>query len=357
MNMLFNVKNFMTMIFSEHNQQQMEIVARFLAGEMGDEERTNFEREMNRHDENIEFVAKMEKEWKLMGKFKQSVVDTDSGWAKMIARLEQDDLIPAKNNVPLHRYRIRPTMRWAAVAMVILAVGSLIVYVNSKMYVSPQIVNLTTGKEQNALVHTLGDGSVVYLASNTSLAFPKVFDSKGRKVELNKGEAFFDIARNPQSPFFIETKDVTIQVLGTAFNVKKASQSNFELIVERGLVKVTLKVGNSESFFVKAGERFTVVGNKITKAENQDVGYRAWRTKRMQFKDERLQDVIMVLNKNYHSNIVLSSSDLFDRRLTVTFSNNTISAITDLICQAMNLKSERRMDTLFISKSDEPNER
>lgn len=88
------------------------------------------------------------------------------------------------------------------------------------------------------LVTTLEDGSVVYLAGNTSLKFPEHFSSDRREVSL-QGNALFEVAGNRKRPFVIETEDTRIEVLGTAFNVKSNDSSPFELSVQRGEVKVT----------------------------------------------------------------------------------------------------------------------
>ncbi|HUW06655.1 MAG TPA: FecR domain-containing protein [Williamwhitmania sp.] len=340
------------MKLDENNQQHFEYIGRYLAGEMFDEERQIFEGEIDMFDENKELLAQMKKEWRLMGKYKDSkMVNTDSAWAKLADRFEEDGLLPKHTIIAKQPKRITPMLRWAAAAIVVMAVGTTWIYTSHRLKVSSQLVNLSTGSEPTALIHTLDDGSTVYLASNTSLSFPKEFDTRERKVELN-GEAFFEVAHNSRQPFLIETAAATIQVLGTAFNVRSETPSTFELIVERGKVKVTLKDGSSNSFVVSAGERLAAVGSNVSVVKNSNNDYMAWRLQRMQFKDERLQDVVNVLNRNYHSSIVLASSELGNRRLTVTFSNNTLSSITDLICLALQLKSEVKSDTVIISQAD-----
>jgi len=65
---------------------------------------------------------------------------------------------------------------------------------------------------------TLADGTVVWLNSVSSLTYPTSFTGTERLVEL-KGEAYFEVAHNEKMPFKVKTKDVTVQVLGTHFNV------------------------------------------------------------------------------------------------------------------------------------------
>lgn len=74
-------------------------------------------------------------------------------------------------------------------------------------------------REKPTLVKTLEDGSVVYLAQESTLKYPEHFAEDKREVNL-QGEAFFDVAKKPEQAFTIETARVRVEVLGTAFNVR-----------------------------------------------------------------------------------------------------------------------------------------
>lgn len=95
--------------------------------------------------------------------------------------------------------------------------------------------------EQSTLVTTLEDGSIVYMGGETSLQYPEHFSMDKREVSL-QGNALFDVAGNRERPFLIETEEVRIEVLGTMFHVKSDVGSTFELSVQRGKVKVALKI-------------------------------------------------------------------------------------------------------------------
>lgn len=71
----------------------------------------------------------------------------------------------------------------------------------------------------------LPDGSVVTLNSGSTLKYPGTFAVSDRTVILD-GEAFFDVKKNPSRPFLVRTKDITVKVLGTTFNVKSYSDDN-----------------------------------------------------------------------------------------------------------------------------------
>lgn len=100
----------------------------------------------------------------------------------------------------------------------------------------------TENQDIPTLVTTLEDGSVVFLAKETSIRYPEHFVSDKREVSL-QGDAFFDVAKNRERPFWIDTEQVKIEVLGTAFSVKSVEDAPFRLSVQRGTVRVTLKKG------------------------------------------------------------------------------------------------------------------
>src|SRR5665647_1100001 len=81
----------------------------------------------------------------------------------------------------------------------------------------------------------LSDSTVVWLNAGSRLVYPTLFKNKTREVLLF-GEAFFEVAKNPEKPFIVKTSDLEIRVLGTQFNV-----SAYE---EDDLVQTVLKEGS-----------------------------------------------------------------------------------------------------------------
>lgn len=65
----------------------------------------------------------------------------------------------------------------------------------------------------------LSDGTKVWLNSESELKYASEFVGEERRVYLT-GEAYFEVAHNPNKPFFVEAKNLQIQVLGTSFGVR-----------------------------------------------------------------------------------------------------------------------------------------
>lgn len=122
-------------------------------------------------------------------------------------------------------------------------------------------------REKPTLVKTLEDGSVVYLAQESTLKYPEHFAEDKREVNL-QGEAFFDVAKKPEQAFTIETARVRVEVLGTAFNVRSNEGVPFSLSVKRGKVKVLLKQ-EEQTVFVEAGETVILQGAVCSSARRR----------------------------------------------------------------------------------------
>jgi len=101
---------------------------------------------------------------------------------------------------------------------------------------------------------TLTDGTQVWLNENTRFSYPKAFTGVRRPVEL-AGEAFFDVAKNPDKPFEISTSESEVKVLGTSFNVRAYTKEP--------TTTVTVKTGKVQ--FVE-----TSLGKAVTLTQNQE---------------------------------------------------------------------------------------
>ncbi|MBX2843069.1 MAG: FecR family protein [Flammeovirgaceae bacterium] len=93
----------------------------------------------------------------------------------------------------------------------------------------------------------LPDGSIVKLNSDSKITFPARF-SRNRIIKL-EGEAFFDVVKNKNFPFVVNTEKIKVKVLGTSFNVKSfPDEEMVEVAVLSGKVMASTKMGTSINF-------------------------------------------------------------------------------------------------------------
>ena len=283
-----------------------------------------------------------------MTQIEKNNTSTDKAWNQLYSRLEEDGLLPEKETHKRTFLR-STTFKWVAgIAILLVSITALSIAVSHSLK-ERQLLSLYNEKDEATLVTTLEDGSIVYLADQTSLKYPEHFERERREVFL-QGNAFFDVKGNRKRPFVIETDLIQVEVLGTAFNVKGRDNDNFSLSVDRGEVKVTLKK-TGQTIHIKAGETGLLQADRLETVPTKDVDQFNKYTKQMQFKDERLADVVRVINRNSEGIQLEVAPGLEHRLLTVSFSNDSASSMAQLICMALNLDCIRQEDRIRISES------
>lgn len=145
--------------------------------------------------------------------------------------------------------RRRRNYRWIAAACVLLllSVGSY----QSFLYFAPyqqEMVATVTSPRDIRILH-LPDGTRVWVNENTEIEYPVHFAKNERNIVL-KGEAFFEVARDPSKPFIITSGSIKTTVLGTSFNIKAYESKTTEVQVRTGKVKVE---GEANTVFLVRG--------------------------------------------------------------------------------------------------------
>ncbi len=149
----------------------------------------------------------------------------------------------------------------------------------------------------------LPDGSKVWLNSASTLRFPALFSGNTREVELN-GEAYFDVAKNPNKPFKVITKDQIVEVLGTQFNINSYSdEETFKTTLIEGSVKIIYK---DRVVLLSPGQQFQPErhSSKVIEADTEEVT--AWKNGYFLFKDEDIQSIMRKISRWYNVEVSYS---------------------------------------------------
>ncbi|MDC7682120.1 FecR domain-containing protein [Asticcacaulis sp. BYS171W] len=139
---------------------------------------------------------------------------------------------------------------WGGGAVAASMAGALVVL----SAVDSQAQVLTTEKGEARAV-PLKDGSLVNLNTDTHLR--ALVNARHRRVDLEAGEALFEVAKDPTRPFTVNTENVEFVALGTSFVVRRLNSHQVVLLVRDGLVDVRL-AGSDTIVRVGAGERLKV---------------------------------------------------------------------------------------------------
>lgn len=209
---------------------------------------------------------------------------------------------------------------------------------------------------------TLPDGSVVTLGARSELDVN--FSETERRVTLVSGEAFFEVARNPDRPFFVDAGAASVRVVGTKFDVRRRATGVGVAVLE-GEVRVSNErtVREDRARVLRAGDAVEVVGNASAlftpAAVVQPVApSRAgpagdWRTGRLTFDGVQLADVAADINRYYAPGLSVSE-DAANLRLTASFRANEIERFLGALDAALPVKVTRSPDGAFAARARQP---
>lgn len=164
----------------------------------------------------------------------------------------------------------------------------------------------------------LSDGTKVWLNSETVLRYPVQFAGNERKVELT-GEAFFEVARNEKAPFFVESGEQVIKVLGTEFNVSSYLENPFiSTTLVKGSVEVFIRNKPETRQILAPNEQSTInkADAQIKKQKVDPYLYSAWKDGRFVFENQNLDEIMKTLSKWYNVEVVFAREDLKNFRFT-----------------------------------------
>lgn len=189
----------------------------------------------------------------------------------------------------------------------------------------------------------LPDNTQVWINSGSSLKYPVNYGTESREVFL-EGEAYFDVTKQNGKLFIVNTKDVRIKVLGTAFNVKSYGlEKTVETTVVRGLVQVESISSVSGAVLVNPNEKATYIkvlkqlAVTSTSKPNQMVEKQvrpiqiskinpetviSWKDQHLIFTDEMFRDMIVKMERWYNIKIEINDTSLLSERYNGKFVHN-----------------------------------
>lgn len=263
--------------------------------------------------------------------------DADVAWQKIQAKLqanEKEKTITLRS--PNHPYHL--FLRIAAGVIVILGVG----FFGYRIF-RPATVNTFQTQDATA-ADTLPDGSDIFLNRQTKIEYTTERDVHIAKLS---GEAYFSIQHEDEKTFIVEAEETFIKDIGTSFNVKAYPGSPvIEVVVDEG--EVIFYTKDRPGISVKANEKG--IYRKDTRTfmvSEPQANVTAYRSKRFIFNNNALGTVVETLNSVYSTEIQIDDH-LSSCRLTVTFEDETIDEIADIIAETLGLTVSRDANVITL---------
>jgi hypothetical protein len=148
---------------------------------------------------------------------------------------------------------------------------------------------------------TLADGTIMYVNSGTRVIYPIEFIGNTREIYVD-GEIYIHVASDPRHPFVVKTKDLSVQVLGTSFNIMAyESDLNKQIVLVKGSVKVS---GKTKETKLSPSQMYEVKGEGEAFVSTVDVSkYISWINGLYRFDSEKLEVVLSRLSRYYGTDI------------------------------------------------------
>ncbi|SDE11445.1 FecR family protein [Dyadobacter soli] len=254
--------------------------------------------------------------------------------------------------------------KWAAAACIsalLLAAGWFITRENRQADASyPQLVaraaekyDLIEVKNLTRAVRlvNLPDGSSVILKKGSMLSYPTAFDKASREVYLT-GEAFFEIARNPEKPFFVHANQIITKVLGTSFNVHAYPHEQIRVSVKTGLVSVYKASGDDakaaqsghslKGLLLSANQQAIYAGDRIVRASATQEAVSPVNEAVMTFEYEErpVGEIFAELEKAYGITVVYDTTVIGKCPVTASLTGEPLNEKLKLLCKAVRASYE-----------------
>lgn len=166
----------------------------------------------------------------------------------------------------------------------------------------------------------LDDGTRVFLHPGSRLSVPVSAFSGHRPVRL-EGEAFFDVAEDPNAPFQITTSQTRVTVLGTRFNVEAYPTKPVTTVtVASGKVRLESLDGNRK-IVLTANQRgsYRSTSSELVRETTTNLNELSWMRGNLEFRNTKLSEVLADMEASFNISIRLENQELVDCPITGRF--------------------------------------
>ena len=312
------------------------LIALYLKGEASPEEAMQLEDWMSAGRQNAVLFASLEKTYALTHNKAQFVSpDVESVWENIKPQPKADTKV-----IPLWKSR-RFYIPAAAIAVVMFAIGALLNhYMSHDKYLAgyhqrdtSDIILKNTVIQASDMVasFTLQDQSKVELQPGSKLTLSSDFNKQGRNVTL-EGSGKFHVVHDAANPFVLKVEGLNVVDIGTIFTVETLNDT-VKIVVDGGAVELKL---NGKTLDVAQGDSaFYVISQQVIARYKQP---HSRKDKIFIFDGTSLDEVVAILGAFYNRKIVIMDDRIAKCKLSVTFKNEELATILDIIKELLDVK-------------------
>ncbi|MBP2161019.1 MULTISPECIES: FecR domain-containing protein [Asticcacaulis] len=189
-------------------------------------------------------------------------------------------------------------------------------------------------------------------AINTDSHVEVAMGESSRKVQLVKGEAWFEVAKNPDAPFVVSAGDIRVRAIGTAFSVRRHA-NGADVLVTEGTVETWSVRDPEKRTRLSAGSRAFVAAETAEPvavvAEAAEIDRKlAWREREIILREESLSAAASDFNRYNDQQIIIADERLLDVKLVGGFQVDRPEAFARAVHSAFGVPVSIRHDRIII---------
>lgn len=199
----------------------------------------------------------------------------------------------------------------------------------------PATETLSTATGERSEI-TLSDGSIVHLNAESTLKYPANFDTDRRAVQL-QGEAYFEVASDPERPFTVSAGALQTTVRGTSFNLSAYAEDSLSSVA---LVEGEVEVAaGHESRLLAPGQEARIAprDEKLRISDFDPDVKLAWRQKALHFDGTSFREMARILKREFGIHLQFDRDRYAGYTISGRFENPEIQQVLQAVAAAKNL--------------------
>jgi transmembrane sensor len=226
---------------------------------------------------------------------------------------------------------------WRAGVAAALALAVIFWPQTSSDYGTGTLYQTALGEQQSI---ELNDGSTITLNTNSQALVS--YDDDHRRIELVRGEVFFEVAKDPSRPFDVNTGNARVTAIGTAFNISRDDQTS-KITVAEGVVRVT-ELGDTGSRapateILHARQQLKATAQGFQAATSADIAQNtAWLRGELIAQDLTLAELVKEIERYHDIHILIADSNIATLTISGVFALKELDPILQALQLSLNLE-------------------
>lgn len=224
--------------------------------------------------------------------------------------LIQDKKCQSPDTLPMKKDRMTSLVKYAAAIAIFIICGLQIYQIaESNNEQEMNMISVPTGQRVNLL---LSDGTNVWLNSGSKMKYPASFANQKRKRKIIlDGEGYFEVAKNENKPFVVQTKKYDIEVLGTKFNVEAYNNTSlFSAALMEGSIEISDKANPSDKILLHPMQKADHINGQIVVESIKNYDIYRWKEGLLCFEHIAFNDLMKEFEKTYDIQIINENKNL-----------------------------------------------